>query len=129
MISGVGFRRGEDGVTFTWDGPIIDTNFIAKPDGSFSWPITVPPSVKGSHIIGIYGSSFTPKGIVPDIEFEVTPSIDLTPSSLINSRDLEVDGNGFNANESVTSVTISLILVLLPRLTHSAVSALNFRFH
>ena len=102
MISGVGFRRGEDGVTFTWDGPIIDTNFIAKPDGSFSWPITVPPSVKGSHIIGIYGSSFTPKGIVPDIEFEVTPSIDLTPSSLINSRDLEVDGNGFNANESVT---------------------------
>jgi hypothetical protein len=101
MISGVGFRAGEDGVTFTWDGPIIDTNFIAKPNGSFNWPITVPPSVKGRHIIGIYGSSFTPKGIVPDIEFEVIPSIRLTPSDIINSRDLTVDGDGFNANESV----------------------------
>jgi len=100
-ISGVGFRAGEDGVTFTWDGPIIDTNFIAKPNGTFSWPITVPPSVKGRHIIGIYGSSFTPKGIVPDIEFEVIPSIRLTPSDVINSRDLTVDGDGFNANESV----------------------------
>ena len=100
-ISGVGFRAGEDGVTFTWDGPIIDTNFIAKPNGTFSWPITVPPSVKGRHIIGIYGSSFTPKGIVPDIEFEVIPSIRLTPSDMINSRDLTVDGDGFNANESV----------------------------
>jgi hypothetical protein len=102
MISGVGFRAGEDGVTFTWDGPIIDTNFIAKPNGSFSWPIVVPPSVKGRHIIGIYGSSFTPKGIVPDIEFEVTPSILLTPSDMYNSRDLLVHGNGFNAGESVT---------------------------
>ncbi len=101
-ISGVGFRPGEDGVTFTWDGPIIDTNFIAKPNGSFSWPITVPPSIKGRHIIGIYGSSFTPKGIVPDIEFEVTPSITLTPSDFVNSRDLAVAGNGFNAGESVT---------------------------
>jgi hypothetical protein len=101
MISGVGFRAGEDGVTFTWDGPIIDTNFVARPNGSFSYPIVVPPSVKGRHIIGIYGSSFTPKGIVPDIEFEVVPSIRLTPSDLINSRDLKVDGNGFNANESV----------------------------
>ena len=60
-ISGKGFRTGEDGVTFTWDGPIIDTNFTAQPNGTFSWPITVPPSVKGEHTIGIYGSSFTPK--------------------------------------------------------------------
>ena len=102
MITGVGFRAGEDGVTFTWDGPIIDTNFIAKPNGSFSWPIVVPPCVKGRHIIGIYGSSFTPKNIVPDIEFEVIPGIRLTPSSMFNSRDLTVDGNGFNASESVS---------------------------
>ena len=101
-ITGVGFRAGEDGITFTWDGPITDTNFIAKPNGSFSWPITVPPSVKGRHILGIYGSSFTPKGIVPDIEFEVTPSIVLIPSDMYNSRDVTVSGAGFNAGESVT---------------------------
>jgi len=101
-ITGVGFRAGEDGITFTWDGPIIDTNFVAQPNGSFSYSITVPPSVKGRHIIGIYGSSFTPKGIVPDIEFEVTPSIQLTPSSLINSREVEIKGTGFNAGEAIS---------------------------
>jgi hypothetical protein len=100
-ITGVGFRAGEDGITFTWDGPIIDTNVVAQPNGSFSFVITVPPSVKGRHILGVYGSSFTPIGIVPDLEFEVTPSILLTPSSVINSRDLRIDGNGFNATEII----------------------------
>lgn len=101
-LSGVGFRSGEDGLTFTWDGPILDTNVVAKPNGSFSYDIFVPPCVKGRHIIGIYGSSFTPKGIVPDIEFEVNPSIVLTPSIIVNSKDITVDGTGFNANELIT---------------------------
>lgn len=98
-LTGVGFRPGEDGLTFTWDGPIIDTNVVAQPNGSFSFVITVPPCVKGRHILGIYGSSFTPIGIVPDIEFEVTPTIQLTPSNVVNSRDLKIDGTGFNATE------------------------------
>jgi hypothetical protein len=98
-LTGVGFRPGEDGLTFTWDGPIIDTNVVAQPNGSFSFVITVPPCAKGRHILGIYGSSFTPIGIVPDIEFEVTPIIKLTPSTVMNSRDLRIDGTGFNAGE------------------------------
>ena len=100
-ITGVGFRAGEDGITFTWDGPIIDTNFVAQPNGTFSYSIVVPPSVKGRHILGVYGSSFTPIGIVPDLEFEVTPNIQLTPSNVINSKDLRIDGNGFNADEII----------------------------
>jgi hypothetical protein len=102
LISGVGFRPGEDGVTFTWDGPIIDTNFTAQPNGTFTYPIIVPPSTKGKHIIGIYGSSFTPMGIVPDIEFEVTPTIMLTPSDMVGSREIEVKGYGFNASETIS---------------------------
>lgn len=101
LLTGVGFRAGEDGLTFTWDGPILDTNVVAQANGSFSFVLTVPPCPKGRHILGIYGSSFTPKGIVPDIEFEVTPSISLTPSDLIGSRDLRLDGTGFTATESV----------------------------
>jgi hypothetical protein len=101
LVTGVGFRAGEDGMTFTWDGPILDTNFVAQPNGSFAVTLVAPPSTKGRHIIGIYGSSFTPKGIVPDIEFEVTPNIKLTPSDLINSRDVLVEGYGFNGAESV----------------------------
>ena len=98
-LTGVGFRPGEDGLTFTWDGPILDTNVVAQPNGSFSFVLTVPPCTKGRHILGIYGSSFTPIGIVPDIEFEVTPSIQLTPSNVMNSRDLKIDGTGFNGGE------------------------------
>jgi hypothetical protein len=100
-ITGVGFRAGEDGITFTWDGPIIDTNFVAQPNGTFSYSIIVPPSVKGRHILGVYGSSFTPIGIVPDLEFEVTPSIQLTPSNVVNSKDMRIDGIGFNADEII----------------------------
>jgi hypothetical protein len=100
-LSGVGFRPGEDGITFTWDGPIIDTNVVARPNGSFSYDIIAPPSVKGRHIIRIYGSSFTPIGIVPDLEFEITPSITLTPSNVINSKDLKIDGTGFNPGEAI----------------------------
>ena len=100
-ITGVGFRPGEDGLTFTWDGPIIDTNVVAQSNGTFSFVITVPPSVKGRHILGVYGSSFTPMGIVPDLEFEVTPSIQLTPSNVVNSRDIRIDGSGFNADEII----------------------------
>ena len=102
VVTGVGFRTGEDGITFTWDGPILDTNVVAQPNGRFSFTLTVPPCSKGKHILGIYGSSFTPKGIVPDIIFEVTPSIKLTPSDIINSRELKVEGSGFNANETVS---------------------------
>jgi hypothetical protein len=100
-ITGVGFRAGEDGLTFTWDGPILDTNVVAQPNGTFSYVITVPSSVKGRHIVGIYGSSFTPIGIVPDLEFEVTPGIRLTPSTVIGSRELRIDGSGFNADEII----------------------------
>jgi len=100
-ITGVGFRPGEDGLTFTWDGPILDTNVVAQPNGTFSYVITVPPSVKGRHILGVYGSSFTPIGIVPDLEFEVTSSIQLIPSTVIGSRDVRIDGNGFNADEII----------------------------
>ncbi len=102
LLTGVGFRAGEDGLTFTWDGPILDTNFVAQPNGSFSHEITVPPSVKGRHIIGIYGSSFTPKGIVPNIEFEVTPAIQLNTSSGNKGTEVKMEGNGFNASEMIS---------------------------
>jgi hypothetical protein len=53
-LTGVGFRPGEDGLTFTWDGPILDTNVVAQANGSFSFVLTVPPCTKGRHILGIY---------------------------------------------------------------------------
>jgi hypothetical protein len=117
-ITGVGFRPGEDGLTITWDGPILDTNFVAEPNGNFSCTITVPPSIKGKHIIGIYGSSFTPKGIVPDLSFEVTPEIKLTPSSGNKGTEVKIDGSGFNAGETVV-VTYDKIDTNITAVTNS----------
>lgn len=100
-ITGVGFRPGEDGLTITWDGPILDTNFVAEPNGNFNCTITVPPSIKGKHVIGVYGSSFTPKGTVPDLLFEVIPEIKLMPSSVDKGTKVKIDGTGFDAGETV----------------------------
>jgi len=101
-ITGVGFRPGEDGVTITWDGPILDMNFVAEPNGNLTCTIIVPPSVKGAHVIGIYGSSFTPRGIIPDIGFEVIPSIELIPAEGNKGTTVKINGMGFDSGESVT---------------------------
>jgi tetratricopeptide (TPR) repeat protein len=114
LIYGWGFRNGEDGMTVTWDGEIIMVNIVAetdgslmvdgstKPDGSLRETIYVPESVQGRHIVGVYGSSFTPKGIVNDTIFEVTPEINLTLKPDIKGTKVTVAGTGFTANEIIT---------------------------
>ncbi len=102
LLTGVGFRSGEDGLTFTWDGTIFDMNYVAEPNGTFKYTIAAPPSVKGRHILGTYGSSFTPRGIVPDIEFEITPSIKLDPVSGNKGTTVKLEGSGFNASETIS---------------------------
>ena len=101
-IDGFGFRIGEDGVTITWDGEIILCNINAGPDGSWSTTLNIPPSTQGHHIIGVFGSSFTPKGIVPDTDFNVVPHIELQPNSGNKGTKVTINGAGFNKDEQIT---------------------------
>lgn len=101
-IEGFGFRTGEDGITITWDGEIIMCNIVGGPDGSWSVTLKVPPSVRGYHTIGVYGSSFTPKGVVPDTTFEVLPQIQLEPSAGNKGTKVTIKGTGFAQDETVT---------------------------
>jgi hypothetical protein len=101
-IDGFGFRTGEDGITITWDGEIILCNLVGGPDGSWSATLNIPPDTKGHHIIGVYGSSFTPKGIVPDTDFEIVPHIGLQPTSGNKGTKVTVNGSGFVNNEAIT---------------------------
>ena len=101
-IDGFGFRTGEDGITITYDGEIIKCNIVAEANGTFSTTLNIPASTQGYHIIGIYGSSFTPKGNVPDIDFEVTPQIELQPVSGNKGTQATVTGSGFAKNEAIT---------------------------
>ena len=101
-IDGFGFRTGEDGVTITWDGEIILCNIVAGPDGTWSTTLSIPPCTPGHHTIGVYGSSFTPKGIVPDTDFNVVPHIELEPTSGNKGTKVTVNGAGFTNGEAIT---------------------------
>ncbi|MFC2050900.1 hypothetical protein ACFLTN_06995 [Chloroflexota bacterium] len=101
-VDGFGFRTGEDGITITWDGEIILCNIVGGADGSWSAKLNIPPCTKGYHTIGVYGSSFTPKGIVPDIEFNVVPHIELQPASGNKGAKVTVNGAGFANGETIT---------------------------
>jgi hypothetical protein len=106
-VSGAGFRISEDGITITYDGEIIKCNIIADTVGSWKSTATIPPSTKGRHKIGVFGSDFTPRGIVRDSYFDVIPKIDLVskiyfePISKKTSIKLTVTGMGFDKNESI----------------------------
>ena len=101
-IDAFGFRTGEDGITITWDGEIILCNLVGGTDGSWSATLNIPPSTKGSHTIGVYGSSFTPKGIVPDTDFNVVPHIELHPATGNKGAKVTVNGAGFANGETIT---------------------------
>src|SRR4030042_2617020 len=106
-VTGAGFRISEDGITITYDGEIIKCNIIADTLGNWKSSATIPPSTKGRHTIGVFGSDFTPRGIVRDSYFEVIPKIDLVsqmyfePISKKTSIKLTVTGTGFAKNEAI----------------------------
>lgn len=106
-VTGAGFRTSEDGITITYDGEIIKCNLIADFVGRFEGPATIPPSTKGHHRVGVFGSDFTPRGVVRDSYFDVIPKIDLVsqmyfePVSKKSSIKLTITGTGFAKNESI----------------------------
>ena len=106
-VNGGGFRVSEDGITITYDGEIIKCNFIADYTGNFEGTATIPPSTKGRHSVGVFGSDFTPRGIIKDNYFEVIPDIDLVsqmyfePVTKKSSIKLTVNGSGFAKNEPI----------------------------
>jgi hypothetical protein len=120
VIKGWGFRVNEDGITITWDNVIIATNIRAEVDGSIlldgairtkntashdnvaRQAIYVPPCPAGQHILGVYGSSFTPKGVLPDTVFTVVPALSVNPESTIEGKEITISGTGFAVSEPVT---------------------------
>jgi hypothetical protein len=101
-VDGYGFRTSEDGITITWDNQIYLVNFVAGSDGVLSIKLKIPPSTQGHHLMGVFGSDFTPRGIVPDIDFNVVPNIQLQPSTGNKGTKVTVNGTGFTKGETIT---------------------------
>ncbi len=114
-VNAWGFRVGEDGITLTYDDQIMIYNINANAEGAVindadkrigdttEKPIIeVPPSAQGVHKVGIFGSSFTPKGVYADMDFVVTPSIEIDPKTGKQGSQATIKGFGFAQNDSVT---------------------------
>ena len=101
VVSGLGFRTGEDGITLTYDDEMFKCNIVAEGDGSWSDTVSIPHSAQGYHSVGAYGSSFTHKGVVPSVDFEVTPQIRLEPDSGIIGAEVVAIGTGFGVSETI----------------------------
>jgi hypothetical protein len=53
-------------------------------------------------VLGLFGSDFTPKGVIPDMDFNVIPNIQLQPSSGNKGTKVTVNGTGFIKEEVIT---------------------------
>jgi len=101
-VDGFGFRTSEDGITFTWDNQIFLVNLIAGTDGVLNATLNIPPTTEGHHLLGLFGSDFTPKGIIPDMDFNVVPNIQLQPPSGNKGTKVIVNGTGFGKDEAIS---------------------------
>jgi len=114
-----GMRQNEDGMTVTLDNKIIKTNIRAEVDGTlkldgskrefgsflsgfdYRESVYIPKTTQGKHIIGLYGSSFTPKGTFPDYTFNVIPNLSIDPQQGKERAIVNIEGTGFAAGETV----------------------------
>jgi hypothetical protein len=101
-VEGYGFRTSEDGITFTWDNQIFLFNLIAGTDGVLNATLNIPSTTTGHHLLGLFGSDWTPKGIIPDMAFNVVPNIQLKPPSGNKGTKVIVNGTGFNKDEAIS---------------------------
>jgi hypothetical protein len=99
MVTGWGFRVNELGITATWDDKPVKIDIRPLSDGSIKEKFAVPPSTRGYHKINVFGKLYTQQGDLPEIEFEVKPSIDISPESGKRGTKVTVDGVGFAAGE------------------------------
>ena len=101
-VDGSGFRTSEDGITITWDNQIYLVNFVAGSDGVLGIKLNIPPSTQGHHLMGVFGSDFTPRGIIPDMDFNVVPNIQLLPVTGNKGTKVTINGTGFTKGETIT---------------------------
>src|SRR4030042_660850 len=64
--------------------------------------VYIPPATRGKHVLGVYGSSFTPRGVFNDTVIEVIPSIKLQTEPNIKGTQVTINGTGFASNEIIT---------------------------
>jgi hypothetical protein len=103
-INGAGFPANEPGITVTFDGTQVGATTTASSSGAWTLTFTIPSVAGGQHIIDASGS-VTSATSITDQSFNVTPVINLKPTSASPGATVTVTGSGFAASENNINVT------------------------
>jgi len=103
-IKATGFATAEGGIKVLFSDKEVRSNMTAEVNGSWSTSFTVPPSIRGSHIVKVQGNT-TASSDIPDMIFTVAPAITISPASGAVEDSIKVSGSGFANNETSIEVT------------------------
>lgn len=109
-VVGNGFAAYESGIRVSFDSTILKSGIIADSKGSWTTSFLIPEADKGSHKVDASGTS-TFLNVVPDIQFTVTASAFINPTSGYVGDSIQVYGKGFEGNESDITVTYDNIIL------------------
>lgn len=99
-VNGLGFGLSEDTVNITYDDQLISYNLEIDSDGSWEAEFNIPPSTAGAHRVDAY-TTFTYRGTIPSLIFEVVPEIEITPDSAKAGEEVKVSGTGFGGSQTI----------------------------
>lgn len=100
-VEGGGFEADEEDITVLFDGESVATGITADEDGIWEATFEVPEATKGVHTITAEGED-TDSADVDDLEFEVLPTVSVSPTSGNVGTTVTVSGKGLPANKNVT---------------------------
>jgi len=100
-VSGSGFEADESDIQVLFGGDRVVGGITADDDGIWEKSFEVPEAAMGTYDVTAEGRN-TKKRDIDAVEFEVLPSLVVTPLTGHVGTTLTVSGKGFPANESVT---------------------------
>jgi hypothetical protein len=99
-VSAHGFTPKETGITITYDGKPLGGKIIADASGAWKTTVVIPASPSGQHTLLVNGSATdtTSKG---SFSFDVTSTLNLTPTDGFVGSVVTVSGTGFAPNSNL----------------------------
>jgi hypothetical protein len=105
-VTGSGFGASEDGIKILYDDDAVKTGITADSDGSWTASFDAPESSLGGHDVDALGSDTTASS-VDDADFDIEPSITITPTSCGVGCSVTVKGYGFEQSETGIKIVFS----------------------
>lgn len=99
VVNGYGFENQEGGIRITFEGNTVASSIEANRSGTWQYTVKIPVGNKGNHSFSAAGSTTTLQEVGNKI-FEITPSINVSPTTGWVGRVVNISGSGFGSGES-----------------------------